>query len=416
MIENKPNLLVLTSTFPRWEGDKEPPFVFELSKRLTTHFNVHLLAPHSPNAQLKENIANIEITRFKYFFIRFQTLAYNGGILANLKRNPWLYLLVPLFILGECISLYKLLKNKDFSVIHAHWIIPQGLVAILVTRLMKKQIPIVCTSHGGDLYGLNSGLLKKLKIYVLNQVDKITVVSQAMKQEILKLGVSENKIEVISMGVDLQNTFIPNPHIQRTKKSILFVGRLVEKKGLFYLLEAFEKIIKKYPESILNIVGSGTDEIQLKQQIENLNINQKVRFLGAIENTQLPALYQQHEIVVFPSIIGKDGDREGFGLVLVEALGCECAIIATDLPAMQDILTDQQNALIVPQKNVEELANKLEQLFEDAQLRENLGKNGRNFVLQHYDWKIIANRYNDLLSNLPIDCANCCPKKDHESS
>jgi len=107
MKENKPNLLVLTSTFPRWEGDKEPPFVFELSKRLTTHFNVHLLTPHAPNAQLKENIANLEITRFKYFFTRFQTLAYNGGILANLKRNPWLYLLVPLFILGECIALYN---------------------------------------------------------------------------------------------------------------------------------------------------------------------------------------------------------------------------------------------------------------------------------------------------------------------
>jgi len=402
MKENKPNLLVLTSTFPRWEGDKEPPFVFELSKRLTTHFNVHLLTPHAPNAQLKENIANLEITRFKYFFTRFQTLAYNGGILANLKRNPWLYLLVPLFILGECIALYNLLKKNHFSAIHAHWIIPQGLVAILVTRLMKKRIPILCTSHGGDLYGLNNKFLKKLKIYVLNQSDKITVVSQAMKQEVLNLGISENKIEVISMGVDLQNTFIPNPQIQRISKSILFVGRLVEKKGIFYLLEAFEKIVKKYPESILSIVGSGTDENQLKQQTKNLKIDHKVRFLGAVENSQLPALYQQHEIVVFPSIIGKDGDREGFGLVLVEALGCECAIIATDLPAMKDILTDQQNALIVSQKSIEELANKLEQLLEDAPLREKLGKNGRAFVLQHYDWEIITKRYSDFLSKLSI--------------
>lgn len=402
MKENKPNLLVLTSTFPRWEGDKEPPFVFELSKRLTNHFNVHLLTPHAPNAHLKEHLANIEVTRFKYFFTRFQTLAYNGGILANLKRNPWLYFLVPLFMLGECIALYKLLKKNNFSAIHAHWIIPQGLVAVLVTRLMRKPISILCTSHGGDLYGLNSGFLKKLKIYVLNQVDKITVVSQAMKQEMLKLGISEDKIQVISMGVDLRNTFVPNPQIQKIKKSVLFVGRLVEKKGIFYLLEAFEKILKKYPESMLSIVGSGTDEIQLKQQAKTLHIDQNVKFLGSVENSHLPLLYQQHEIVVFPSIIGKDGDREGFGLVLVEALGCECAIIATDLPAMQDILTDQQNALIVPQKNVAKLADKLEQLFENAQLRKNLGKKGRAFVLQHYDWEIITNRYDDLLSKLSM--------------
>lgn len=397
MKTNKPNLLVLTSTFPRWKGDKEPPFVFELSKRLTHHFNVHILTPHAPNAKLEEIFENLTITRFKYFFTHFQTLAYNGGILANLKRNTWLYLLIPFFIIGECLSLYKLLKNNDFKAIHAHWIIPQGLVAILITRLMKKQIPILCTSHGGDLYGLNGKLLKKLKIYVLNQVDKITVVSQAMKQEVLNLGISENKIEVISMGVDLQNTFIPNPQTQRISKSVLFVGRLVEKKGLFYLLEAFEKIVKKYPESILNVVGSGTEEYQLKQQVKTLNLEQNVKFIGAVENSQLPSLYQQHEIVVFPSIIGKDGDREGFGLVLVEALGCECAIVATDLPAMQDILTDQQNALIVPQKNAEELADKLEQLFVNPQLRENLGKNGRAFVLKHYDWETIANRYNALL-------------------
>lgn len=400
MIANKPNILVLTSTFPRWEGDKEPPFVFELSKRLITDFNIHVLTPHAPNAKLEESFFNLKVTRFKYFFNKFQTLAYNGGILANLKRNPWLYLLVPFFILGEGISLYNLLKKNDFKAIHAHWIIPQGLVAILVTRLINKKIPILCTSHGGDLYGLKSGFLKKIKIYVLNQSDKITVVSQAMKQEVLSLGISEDKIQVISMGVDLQHQFVPNFEVKRIKKSILFVGRLVEKKGLFYLLQAFEKVVKKYPQSILNIVGSGTEKYQLKQQVKDLKLEQNIKFMGAIENSQLPLLYQQHEIVVFPSIIGKDGDREGFGLVLVEALGCECAIIATDLPAMQDILTDQQNALIVPQKNSVELANKLEQLLENAQLREQLGKNGRDYVLQHYDWEIISKKYSNLLKEL----------------
>jgi len=402
MSENKPNLLVLTSTFPRWEGDKEPPFVFELSKRLTDHFNVHVLAPHFPHAKYKENLANLSITRFKYFFTNFQTLAYNGGILANLKRNMWLYFLIPFFMLGECIALYKLLKEKNIDVIHAHWIIPQGFVAVLVTYFMKQKIPILCTSHGGDLYGLNQGFLKKLKKWVLNRSNMITVVSHAMREEVLKLGISPEKIQVISMGVDLQNTFVSNPQIQRTKKSILFVGRLVEKKGVIYLLQAFAKIIEKYPQTQLNIVGTGTEELYLKQQTKDLNIERNVIFLGAIENSQLPTLYQQTEIVVFPSIVGKDGDREGFGLVLVEALGCECAIIATDLPAMQDILTDKENALIVPQKNVEQLAIKMTELFDNQALRENLGKNGRAFVLQHYDWNIISQRYHDLLNKMSI--------------
>ncbi|MEY3221024.1 MAG: hypothetical protein RIT27_2381 [Pseudomonadota bacterium] len=402
MNENKLNLLVLTSTFPRWEGDKEPPFVFELSKRLIEGFNVHVLTPHFPLAKHKENLANLSITRFKYFFTNFQTLAYNGGILANLKRNIGLYFLIPFFLIGESIALYKLLKEKNFAVIHAHWIIPQGLIAVLITRLMKRKVPILCTSHGGDLYGLNNRFLKKLKSYVLNKVDKITVVSQAMKQEVLNLGISEDKIQVISMGVDLQQTFVPNNQIQKAKESILFVGRLVEKKGVNYLLEAFAKIIEKYPHAKLNIVGTGTEEQTLKQQAKTLDIERYVSFLGAIENSQLPVLYQQTELVVFPSVIGKDGDREGFGLVLVEALGCECAIIATDLLAMQDILTHGENALIVPQKNVEQLANKLDELLNNTPLQKTLGKNGRAFVLINYDWKIIANRYDELLNNCVI--------------
>ena len=392
--EIKSNLLVLTSTFPRWQGDKEPPFVFELSKRLTANFNVHILAPHAPNAKLKENSAELKITRFQYFITHFQTLAYNGGILANLKRNSWLYGLVPLFILGECICLYKILKKNDYIAIHAHWIIPQGLVAILVTRFMRKEIPVLCTSHGGDLYGLNNWLLKKLKIWVLNQFYAITVVSNAMRKETLRLGIASEKIQVIPMGVDLKSQFVPNHNIQRQKNSILYVGRLVEKKGVIYLLYAFAKILNRYPNSILTIVGSGVEELPLKQRTKDLGIVGRVRFLGAVENSELPVLYQQHEVVVFPSIIGKDGDREGFGLVLVEALGCECAIIATDLPALQDILTDRENALIVEQNNVEQLATKLSELFDDADLRQTLGKNGRSFVLAHYDWEIIASRYN----------------------
>jgi len=94
----KPRLLVLTSTFPRWPGDKEPPFVYELSKRLTTDYEVHVLAPHAPGAALEEQYDNLQITRFRYCFERYQTLTYGGGILANLKQRRWRYLLIPLFL------------------------------------------------------------------------------------------------------------------------------------------------------------------------------------------------------------------------------------------------------------------------------------------------------------------------------
>ncbi|RKZ78693.1 MAG: glycosyltransferase family 4 protein [Candidatus Parabeggiatoa sp. nov. 1] len=396
MTKNK-QILVITSTFPRWQGDKEPPFVYELSQRLAQHYTVHILAPHAEGAALTEQFNNLRVTRFRYFFTKYQTLAYGGGILPNLKQNRWRYLLVPFFIIAEWFALVRLLRQEKFDLIHAHWLVPQGLVALLAAAFFKKSPPILCTSHGGDLFGLQGKLFKKLKQFVLKRSTALTVVSHTMQETALSLGAEAAKIQVIPMGVDLINQFVPTPTTQR-ENALLFVGRLVEKKGLHYLLAALPLIIKQHSNVTLTIAGSGTDESKLKKQVIDLELNQYVKFLGAVENEQLPVLYQSSEIVIFPSIIATDGDREGFGLVLVEALGCECAVAASDLPAMQDILTDNENALIFKQKNSQDLAEKVNQLLSNRQLCLSLGKRGRQNMLERYDWEIITEKYRLLMT------------------
>jgi len=396
----KPRLLVLTSTFPRWPGDKEPPFVYELSKRLTTDYEVHVLAPHAPGATLKEQYDNLQITRFRYCFERYQTLTYGGGILANLKQQRWRYLLIPLFLVAEFLALLRLARHQPFAVIHAHWIIPQGLVAILAKPFLKNAPPIICTSHGGDLFALSHSLGKALKRLVLAHSQAITVVSHAMREKVLELGIDAAKVQVISMGVDLQTIFVPPPPgSQRQPYSLLFVGRLVEKKGLAYLLAALPFLSSRYPSLQLTVVGSGAEENSLKQQVIALNLSAQVSFLGAVTNQQLPRWYQTTSVVIFPSIVAADGDTEGFGLVLVEALGCECAVIATDLPAMQDILTSGETAVIVPSKNAQRLAEAIDWLWKNDLERERLGQQGRQSVLGYYDWSVVAEKYLSLLNH-----------------
>ena len=97
-------------------------------------------------------------------------------------------------------------------------------------------------------------------------------------------------------------------------------------------------------------------------------------FWVPLANETLPKLYQTADVVVFPSIVAADGDREGFGLVLVEALGCECAAVVTDLPAMRDIVHDGKTALVVPQQNAQQIAAKVIQLLDNPSLRRSLGK------------------------------------------
>jgi hypothetical protein len=161
---NYPRVLVLTSTFPRWENDPEPAFVYELSRRMTGKFNVTVLAPRSPDAKDRETMSGMKVIRFPYFIRSYENLAtHSGGIMGRLRTNPLNYLLTPLFFLGQVWALTRLLSSERFDLIHAHWIIPQGLTAVIALTLTRKQIPLICTSHGGDMYALQGRIFRWLK-------------------------------------------------------------------------------------------------------------------------------------------------------------------------------------------------------------------------------------------------------------
>ena len=392
-------ILILTSTFPRWKGDEDPPFVFELCQRLRKHYRVYVLAPHCPGSETEEYLSGIHVKRFRYFLKPWERLAYQGGILSKLKHHPLRYGLVPFFFLGELLALIRLLRKYKFHLIHAHWMIPQGLVAFLARLLIKSAPPMLCTSHGGDLFAFQGSICKMMKRLIVTNSTAVTVVSDAMRSEIIKLNDNYDKVFVIPMGVDLQSRFFP-PAARVNNGSLLFVGRLVEKKGLRYLIDALPLILKRHPKICLRVAGDGPEKDELKSQCVKLGISDYVHFLGAVKNDLLPTLYQTTNVVVFPSVIADSGDQEGFGLVLVEALGCECAVVTTDLLAARDIIVNGKTGLMVPQKNIQQLAEKVIYLIEDYELRRSLGREGRRFVLKHYDWSIIEQKYVDLIESI----------------
>ena len=395
-------VLVLASTFPRWPGDSEPPFVFELCRRLSTRLDVQVLAPHAPGAKTEENMDGVVVKRYWYFWPRFQSLAYEGGIMSRLRRNRARYLQVPFFFAAQLIAVIMTLRREKIDVVHAHWIIPQGIVAALAKSVFGAQTPILCTTHGGDLFGLRGRAFQHIKRFVLMRCDALTVVSHAMRAPALYLGASEKKIKVISMGVDLRDRFVPSGEIRRGRQ-LLFVGRLVEKKGLTYLLQAMPKVLSRHQDTKLVVAGSGPEESDLRAEAARLGVAKAVEFLGAISNQALPPLYQEAAVVVFPSVTARDGDQEGFGLVLAEALGCEAPVVISDLDAMRDMVTDGVSGFVVPQKDACALAAKIIHLLDNPRTGQQFGRAGREHVLRQFDWKTIADEYAELL----LDVMQC---------
>ena len=335
----KPRLLVLASTYPRWAGDHEPGFVHELARRLTDHFEVHVLAPHAPGARAAETLDGVIVKRFRYAPERLQTLVNDGGIIGNLRHHPWKWMLLPTFFLSQLAATARTLHYLRPAVVHGHWILPQGLTMALLSFRFPQ--PFVLTSHGADLYALRGLGWRFLKRWVCARMTAITVVSRGMCDAIEALGVPAEKVSVKPMGVDLDQRFSADARVLRQPKQLLFVGRLVEKKGLRYLLEALPRVLEQHPEVTLVIAGFGPEEATLKALSAKLGIDDRVTFLGAVTQEALPALYRQAGLFVAPFTAAKSGDQEGLGLVLVEALGCGCPVLAGDVPAVRDVLPEQ---------------------------------------------------------------------------
>jgi glycosyltransferase involved in cell wall biosynthesis len=392
MIEaNLPTLLVLASTYPRWRGDPEPGFVHELCRRLAGHFRVVALVPDAPDADPSGELDGVEVVRFRYAPRRLQTLVNHGGIVGNLRHHPWKWLLVPGFILCQYLVARRLVKKRKFDLVHAHWLIPQGIIA----RQLKKvaAVPYIVTSHGGDLYGLRGALLESLKQKVAGASSAMTVVSSAMKAETSKLGLQPPNLAVLPMGVDLRRRFAIDPSAERAKNELLFVGRLVAKKGLPTLLKAMPAVLSQRPSAVLTIAGFGPEESSLRALTRALGIESQVNFLGAMPQDRLPELYRRAAVFVAPFIRDQSGNQEGLPVVLMEAIGCGCPVVVGSVPGIQDLLGDVAPEVCVDPADTPALAKAILATLENPKKAQERAHRIRDIAVGRIDWDVIATGY-----------------------
>lgn len=389
----KKKLLVTASTFPRWEGDTEPRFVLDLCAHMANEFDVTILVPAAPGAKNREKLEGVEIIRYHYFPIhRWETLCYPGAIVPRIKEKKIRALLIPFLFISLYFQLFKLFPKYD--AVHAHWLIPQGIVQ----SWFKK--PYIVTGHGGDVTSLNKGIIKKLKIRCLNRASHVTVVSEHLKSKVQEL-IPELNPSVISMGVNTKQFgkqhYVPNYFGQGDKKVVLFVGRLAEKKGVTYLIEAMKKV-----DALLIIVGDGPLRKELVEQAKKINDYEnieKIKFLGAKTHEELKEVYASADVFVIPSVKAKDGDTEGFGLVMLEAMASGIPIVASNSGGITQLIQDGINGLLCDEKNSEQLAEKINELITNEELNQQIKANQERFIAL-YDYSIIAGKYAELLNNV----------------
>lgn len=387
----KKKLLVTASTFPRWEGDTEPRFVLDLSRNMTDEYDVTVLVPAAPGAKNEEDLEGVHVIRYHYFPVhKWETLCYPGAIVPRIKEKKIRVLLVPFLLISLWFHLLKMLPEYD--IVHAHWLIPQGIVQSFF------KTPYIVTGHGGDVTSLNKGILRKLKIRCLLRAKHVTVVSEHLKGKVKEL-VPEIEPSVISMGVDTtkfgKQYYVPNYFNQGEKKVVLFVGRLAEKKGVTYLIEAMKQI-----DALLVIVGDGPLRRDLEKQAEGLEAG-KIRFLGGKTHEELKRIYASADVFVAPSVTAHDGDQEGLPTTIMEAMASGLPVIASRSGGIEQIIKNEMTGLLCEEKNVGEIINAIKSILEQPELFKELERGGYEKVTC-YDYKKIALMYKKKLENVSL--------------
>ncbi|MDW7773844.1 MAG: glycosyltransferase [Desulfobulbaceae bacterium] len=398
----KPKLLVLTTTFPRWKNDSDPPFVYELSKRLTSSFEVTIHAPHYSKAKVRDVMDEMQIVRFRYFFEPFEKLAGKTGIIPTIRQNKFYLLILPFFLLAQLFSFFLLVLRLKPHVIHAHWVLPQGILATIAQLVFK--IPFMVTAHGTDIFSLQGKLFSWLKCCVIMRATLLTAVSRALARKIQNLcGLPLDRIHILPMGVSSKvfNPDARDPEIlQRFNGEgpfLLFVGRLSKVKGVTYLIDAMPKVLSVIPSASLLIIGQGELAQELDDQVKRLGLKNRIFFNGPLTNKDLPAYYATADIFIGASIHTEKEGVEGFGLTFVEAAMSGCLLIGTAVGGITDIITDNETGLMVREKNSDELADKIIYALQNEEQVSIIRKKGREKCMKLFEWQMVADKYADLL-------------------
>lgn len=381
---SKPKVLMTASTFPRWEGDTEPRFVLDLAKALSDEYDVTVLAPSFPGAKLHEIMEGVRVERYRYFPVnKLETLCYPGAVAARIKEKKTRAFLVPFLLLG--LWRYIFVHRKEYELMHAHWVIPQGIVQ----SWFKK--PYILTGHGGDIMSMNKGFLKDLKKIAFEKAGQVVVVSKQLAEKVRETAPSVEP-KIISMGCDT-TMFSPayrkeNYFKQGNRRVILFVGRLEEVKGVEYLIDAME-----YTDAKLVIAGSGSLEASLKKRAERFG--DRIEFLGSKTHAELKEIYPSADVFVMSSVTTQKGAKEGFGLVMLEAMASGVPVVAFASGGIPQLITHDVNGLLCEEKDIKSLAENINSVLSDEELRNRLIQNG-NRTVKEYDYKEIAKKYSKI--------------------
>jgi phosphatidylinositol alpha-1,6-mannosyltransferase len=315
----------------------------------------------------------------------------------DLKRSPWLRpesLAMYLKLLVKCLSL---LVTQRFDAIHAGRVLPEGLVGWCVARLFRKSIVIY--AHGEEITTWRQSGKFKAMCFAYRHADRVIANSDFTKEELKKIGVSEQRITLINPGVDIAR-FTPGlpcddlraqAGCAASDQLLLSVGRLSRRKGFDQVIRCLPRLLPEFPNLQYVIIGIGEDQAYLEGLARECGVDAHVHLLGHVSVEDLPRWYNAADVFVLPNR-EIQGDTEGFGMVFVEASACGVPVVAGNAGGTASSVNEGVSGYRVDGNSVDGVTSALRRLLQDKLLTGRMGAQGRQWAVDNFSWDQVASK------------------------
>lgn len=393
-------ILLLTSNFPRWQGDSTTPFVLHFAQDLQQlGWQVDVLAPHAPEAKKREILDGVRVRRFQYFWpSSWQTVCYGGGALVNLRRRPYEKLKLPALVLAEWASLMRELAGGHYDLVNPHWILPQGFVSTLAAPLFG--LPTAITVHGGEVFGLKGALMTSLMRTSIRRAQAVTVNSSATEAIVRTIDPTAKHVLRIPMGVDgtppdeEAAAAVRDTHAASEEFLLVFVGRVILEKGIEEVIRAARMLRDRGRRVKTLVIGEGQERGYAEQLCSSLNMSDGVTFLGWLEPEDVKNHMAAADVFIGPSW------TEPQGLTFREALVAGTPVVATGVGGIIDAIKHEETGIIIEPKSPEQLADAICRLLDEPELGQRLAAAGRDLVQRDMTRPATARKYSDAFRQL----------------
>ncbi len=399
----KRKVLLVTDVFPRWKDDAHmPSYVAELAQSLTAYYDVYVLVPHSHCAALYEQFDDVTVLRNRYFYpYKWQLLTSGNDFLETARTNFLAFMQIPFYLFSEFFSMMKVIKQYEIDVVNSHGLVPHAVLGTLIKIFFKK--PHIVTLHGPgmSIVAQWGWFGKMLARFVAKHADIILPVSIYIRYLLEKVAGTQFRHDIVPMGVDTDAFMFVgkkvNLHrmhgIPKKHKIILFVGALIERHGIQVLLEAIMTLKNDYHDFMLLIVGGGPLEDPCKKWVNEKGLFDHVRFLGWIDQDQVPSYYAISDVVVVPLTKDAVGETDGLPVVILEAFASGVPVIASQISGVSDVVKHGYNGWLFEHNNKGDLYSRLDLFFScDKQTINNMKKNARQ-TAEGFSWEAIGEKY-----------------------